>query len=269
MTDNHTPEAQPISLRDERSAPPPPPSTTPWKIAAIALGAAFLVALTLLATSGKGRLGEDDVQQMVAEAVGTQVAALKPTNTPIPPTPTIIPAADVEDDDPYKGPEDAPIVIVEFSDFQCPYCGRWAMETLPQILQAYPADVKVVYRDFPIFGEESILAAMAAECAEDQSAQAFWDMHDRLFERAANHEQTQLNADTLTGYADTIGLDIVQFDECLNSNKYRDEVMNDLQAATQYGLHGTPGFVINGVVYTIGAQPFDVFNGIIQRLLAE
>ena len=296
MTDNHTPDAQPISLHDERPTPPTsPPSATPWKIAALVFGAAFLVALTLLATSGQNGVSEDearniarteiaaagasvggsanaadaDVEQMVAEAVGTQVAALKPTNTPIPPTPTIIPAADVEDDDAFLGPEDAPVVIVEFSDFQCPYCGRWATQTLPQILEAYPDDVKVVYRDFPIFGEESILAAMATECAEDQDPQAFWKMHDRLFERNTDQEQTPLNIDTLTGYADEIGLDTAQFDECLTSDKFRDEVMNDLQAASTYGLRGTPGFVINGVVYAIGAQPFDVFDGIIKGLLNE
>ncbi len=292
MTDNHTPEAQPISLRDERPTPPPQPTATPWKIATAVLGVAFLVAITLLATSGGDALGEDevraiarteiaaanvntgnanaadaDVQQMVAEAVGTQVAALQPTNTPIPPTPTIIPAADVEDDDAFKGPADAPVVIVEFSDFQCPYCARWATQTLPQILEAYPDEVKIVYRDFPIFGEESVLASMATECAEDQDA--FWEMHDRLFERTANQEQTPLNAEMLTDYAAELGLDTAQFNECLTSDKYRDEVMNDLQTASAYGLRGTPGFVINGVVYTIGAQPFDVFNGIIQGLLQD
>ncbi len=295
MTEEHTQEAQPIALHDERPTPPPSSSNaTAWKTAAIVLGVAFLVALVLLATSGGGDalsqeqvreiarteiaaaqlapgnnadLPDADVQQLIDQAVGTQVAALQPTNTPIPPTPTIIPAADVEDDDAFKGPEDAPVVIVEFSDFQCPYCARWATQTLPQILEAYPDEVKVVYRDFPIFGEESVLASMATECAEEQDANAFWEMHDRLFERTANQEQTPINAETLTGYAEEMGLDGERFNTCLTSDKYRDEVMADLGAASSYGLRGTPGFVINGVVYTIGAQPFDVFNGIIQSLL--
>lgn len=214
-----------------------------------------------------GSVSQGDMQQMIDNAVNTQVAALIPTSTPIPPTPTVIPRGVSEEDDAYRGPDDAPVVIVEFSDFQCGYCGRWYQETLPQILEAYPTEVKFVYRDFPIFGDDSLRAAMATECAEDQDK--FWEMHNRLFDRAVNSEQTALSQETLVSYAGELGLDTRSFGECLSSEKYLNEVLADYQTAQSYQLRGTPGFVINGVVYAIGAQPFEVFDGIIRSELAK
>ncbi len=241
----------------------------------LALGGAFLVLviaavliLALVSSGGSGdTLSEDDVRRIVAEAVGTEVALLRPTNTPIPPTPTIIPRGVAEDDDAFLGPEDAPVVIVEFSDFQCGYCGRWYNETLPLILDTYPEEVKFVYRDLPIFGEDSLRAALAAECAEEQGK--FWEMHNRLFARLNEEEKAALSEETLVGYAQELGLETRSFSECLSSQRYFDEVLLDYQAAQTYGLRGTPGFVINGVVYTIGAQPFDVFDRIIKSELAR
>jgi protein-disulfide isomerase len=167
-----------------------------------------------------------------------------------------------EEDDAFRGPADAPVVIVEFSDFQCGYCGRWYQQTLPEILETYPEQVKFVYRDFPIFGEESLNAAMASECAEEQGA--FWDYHNRLFDRLTNSEPANLTQETFVRYATDLGLDADSFSECLTSQKYLDEVVADYQAAQEYGFGGTPGFIINGVVYAIGAQPFEVFQGIIE-----
>jgi protein-disulfide isomerase len=207
------------------------------------------------------------LQQMIDDTVNTRVALLIQTTTPIPPTPTVIPRGVVEGDAPFLGPKDAPVVIVEFADFQCQYCGRWYQETLPQILHKYPQQVKFVYRNFTIFGEDSVRAAEAAECANDQGK--FWEMHNRLFDHTVNHEQTALSQDTLVGYAKDLGLDTRSFGECLTSRKYLSKVEADYQAAVSYGLPGTPGFVINGVVYAIGAQPFSVFDEIIQNELAK
>jgi protein-disulfide isomerase len=217
-------------------------------------------------TSGDS-ISSDQLQQLVNNAVGTQIATLIPTSTPIPPTPTLIPRGVAEDDDPFQGPADAPVVIVEFSDFQCGFCGRWYKETLPQILAAYPTQVKFVYRDFTIFGQESVRAATAADCANEQGK--FWEMHNRLFDRLENQENTPLNDDTFISYAGELGLDTAAFSECLASDRYVNEVMADYSAAQKYGLQGTPGFVINGVVYTMGAQPFQVFDTIIQTELAR
>ncbi len=293
---------KPISLRDQEPPSlgdmPQPRGSTSIYVFGAALVAVILIAVVLVALSGSSssdNLTRDDVRAIVQEVVGTQVAALpmssgaglttdqmqqlinssistqvaalRPTNTPIPPTPTIIPPGIAEDDDPYVGPENAPVVIVEFSDFQCGYCGRWYQQTLPQILQAYPTQVKFVYRDFPIFGEDSFRAAMATECANDQGK--FWEMHNRLFEREVNQEQTPLSEEGLTAMATSLGLDTSTFSECLSSQRYYDEVVADYQAAANYGLRGTPGFVIDGVVYTIGAQPFEVFDQIIQAELLK
>lgn len=226
-----------------------------------------IAALPAAGLGGGAALSEDDVRRIAGEIVGTQVALLRPTSTPIPPTPTVIPRGVAEDDDAFRGPADAPVVIVEFSDFQCGYCGRWYDETLPLILETYPNEVKFVYRDFPIFGEDSLRAALASECAEEQGK--FWEMHNRLFERLNGREQTALSEETLVGYAQELGLETRSFSECLSSQRYFDEVLLDYQAAQSYGLRGTPGFVINGVVYTMGAQPFAIFDQIIQSELAR
>ena len=222
--------------------------------------------IAALPVAGSG-VSRAEMQQMVDEAVGTQVALLRPTNTPIPPTPTVIPRGIAEDDDAFLGPADAPVVIIEFSDFQCGYCGRWYDETLPLILDTYPEEVKFVYRDFPIFGEDSLRAALASECAEEQGK--FWEMHNRLFERLNGREEATLSEETLVGYAGELGLEVRSFSECLSSQRYFEEVLLDYQVAQSYGLRGTPGFVINGVVYTMGAQPFAVFDQIIQSELAR
>jgi len=214
-----------------------------------------------------GSVNPVQVQQMIDDAVNTKVAGMVPTTTPIPPTPTVIPRGVAEENDPFRGPEDAPVVIVEFSDFQCHYCGVWYQQTLPQILEAYPTEVKFVYRDFPIFGDDSVRAALASQCANDQGK--FWEMHNRLFDHAVNQEQTSLSQETLVSFAEDLGLDTRSFAECLSSEKYLDEVQADYQTAVAYGLRGTPGFVIDGVVYTIGAQPFSVFDGIIKAELAK
>lgn len=299
-----SPEARPVSLREAMSETAPvstPTASNRWLAGAlIALAVLIVVVVLVAAFSGRGggslseaevrRIAEEvvgtqlaalpaggsggsasssDVQQMVDAAVGTQVALLRPTNTPVPPTPTVIPPGVAEDDDAFKGPADAAVVIVEFSDFQCPYCGRWYEQTLPRILETYPNEVKFVYRDFPIFGEDSLRAAQATECAEEQEVDKFWAMHDRLFVRLTSGDTTPLSQETLVGYAEEIGLDTRSFAECLSSQRYYDEVERDYQAAVSYGLRGTPGFVINGVVYAIGAQPFDVFDRIIQDELAR
>jgi protein-disulfide isomerase len=222
--------------------------------------------IAALPVSG-GSVNAAQMQQLIDDAVNTKVAALVPTATPIPPTPTVIPRGVAEEDDPYRGPADAPVVIVEFSDFQCHYCGVWYQETLPQILENYPTEVKFVYRDFPIFGDDSVRAAMASQCANDQGK--FWEMHNRLFNHAVNQEQTALSQDTLVGYAEELGLDTRSFADCLSNEKYLDEIQADYQTAVNYGLRGTPGFVIDGVVYTIGAQPFSVFDEIIKGQLAK
>jgi protein-disulfide isomerase len=226
-----------------------------------------IASAALSSSSSSAGASDEEIQQLVDEAVGTQVAALRPTDTPIPPTPTIIPRGVAEDDDAFRGLENAAVVIVEFGDYQCGFCGRWYTETLPQILETYPEDVKFVYRDFVIFGDESLRAAAATECANEQDK--FWDMHNRLYDRLNNREEAPLSDETFISYAEDLGMDTSAFSECLTSERYVEEILNDYRAAEAYGLRGTPGFVINGVVYPIGAQSFEVFDGIIQAELSR
>ena len=164
------------------------------------------------------------------------------------------------DNDPALGQADAPIVMIEFSDFQCPYCGRFATTTLDPLLETYGDYVYFVYRDFPILGAESTSAAIAAQCANDQ--EQFWAFHDLLFDNQQN-----LNRATYLDFAEQLSLDMDAFTGCLNNETYLEEVQQDAATAQQLGATGTPTFFINGR-YVSGAQPFDVFAGIIEEELA-
>lgn len=164
------------------------------------------------------------------------------------------------DDDPGIGSPDAPIVMIEFSDFQCPYCGRFATTTLDPILEAYGDYIYFVYRDFTILGPESTNAAIAAQCANDQ--EQFWAFHDLLFDNQQN-----LNRATYLDLAGQLNLNIDTFTGCLDNENYLEEVQQDSATAQELGATGTPTFFINGR-YVSGAQPFEVFAGIIEEELA-
>ncbi len=158
-----------------------------------------------------------------------------------------------------KGPENAPITIVEFSDFQCPYCSR-ANETVDQVMKAYPNQVRLVFRHFPLdFHQQAPKASEAALCAGDQGK--FWEMHDTLF---AN--QKALEVPALKGYAKQLGLDTGKFDKCLDSGEKGSIVQADLADGKKVGVNGTPAFFINGILLS-GAQPFDEFKSVIDAEL--
>ena len=272
MTDEHHDDIKPISLRGDApptEPTPPAPQSSQSIVTLVAVAVIFLLGGVMLATFITGGNGDgvtkEELRDTVNEVVSTQLAELRPTSTPIPPTPTLIPISDAADDDAFQGPEDAPVVIVEFSDFQCGYCGRFYTDALPQILETYPDEVRFVYRDFPIFGEDSVRAAMAAECAREQGM--FWEMHNRLFAIHESDTAVALTEDALVSFAGEIGLETGDFQTCLASERYMEEVLKDMQAAQTWGLGGTPGYVINGTVYTFGAQPFSVFQSVIENEL--
>jgi protein-disulfide isomerase len=168
------------------------------------------------------------------------------------------------DDDPVKGDANAPVTIIEFSDFECPFCARFYSQTLKQLEKEYidTGKVKLVFRDFPLsFHQNAQKAAEAAECSEDQGK--FWEMHDIIFEN-----QQSLSISSLKQWAVQIGLDTVQFNSCLDSGKYYREVQNDFKDGASYGVSGTPNFFINGISL-VGAHPFDAFKEIIDSELAK
>jgi protein-disulfide isomerase len=166
------------------------------------------------------------------------------------------------DDDPFKGSETAPVTMIEFSDFQCPFCARFYTQTLSLIEENYikTGKVKLVYRDFPLsFHRYAQKAAEAAECADEQGK--FWEYHDLLYEK--QNEWSALGISKLKDYAGQVGLNIGDFNQCFDSGKMTQEVEKDSQDGQSYGVKGTPAFFINGKLVS-GAQPFEVFQAEIE-----
>ena len=161
------------------------------------------------------------------------------------------------DIDPIKGNKDAPIQIVEYSDFQCPYCSR-VNPTLAQVQETYGDKVAMSFRNFPLpMHKEAPRAGEASYCAQDQGK--FWEYHDVLFE----NQRAQKDED-LKKYAAQAGLDAAAFDACLTANKYADRVEADKKSGEMFGVSGTPAFFINGV-FVNGARPFEAFAEVIDE----
>lgn len=160
---------------------------------------------------------------------------------------------------PSKGPESAPVTIVEFSDFECPYCVK-AEATVKDLLAAYPGKIRLVYRDYPLpMHARAPKAAEAAHCAADQGK--YWEMHDKLFASSDQLEPSDLKA-----HARGIGLDGAAFDKCLDSGEKAKTVEMHRQAGEEAGVTGTPAFFINGRQLS-GAQPIDAFKAIVDEEL--
>jgi protein-disulfide isomerase len=165
------------------------------------------------------------------------------------------------DDDPFVGPTDAPVTIIEFSDFQCPYCRR-VQPILKQVLKDYQGTVKLVFRDFPLrnIHPQAQKAAEAAQCAAEQ--QQFWPYHDKLF------ATPQLEEQALKQYAQELGLDMQRFEPCISSGKYAQEVERDLQDGINAGVSATPSFFINGQPLS-GAAPYERFKELVDSALEQ
>ncbi len=182
-------------------------------------------------------------------------------------------SGDLVDGAPFLGNPAAPVTMVEFSDFQCPFCRRMYIQTLPQIKEKYvkTGKVKFAYRDFPLSSIHDMAQkyAEAARCANDQDK--FWQMHDKIFD-----EQELRGAGTIQGikvadikqWARDIGLNQAQFDECLDSEKYAGAVQKDFDAGQALGVSGTPATFINGRLVQ-GAVPFSQFEAVIEEELKK
>lgn len=201
-----------------------------------------------------------------ASETETQADASAPADNPAPsaPTPTIMDFV-LSDARHFQGSNDASVTMIEFSDFKCPFCGRFSIETLPQIREQYinPGKVRFVYKHFAILGPESNRTAEATECAAEQGK--FWEYHDRIFADQTSTRST-LSDDRLTALADEIGVDTSAFSECLAAGRYTNQISQESLTVQSMGLRGTPGFLINGV-FISGAQPFEVFQQVIEEQL--
>lgn len=161
---------------------------------------------------------------------------------------------------PIKGPENAPITIISFSDYECPFCQR-AEETVAEVLKEYGDKVRFVHRDFPLaFHANAHGASQAAHCAHEQGK--FWEMHAKLF------EAKDLSISNLKDIAKELGFDTGKFNYCLESGQFKDAVDRDMADGAAVGVEGTPAFFINGRMLS-GAQPFSEFKKIIDAEIAR
>ena len=170
----------------------------------------------------------------------------------------------VTSDDPSLGPDDAAITIVEFGDFQCPFC-REAFPIVRELMTAYAGKVRFIYRDFPVSSlhPDAELAAVAGECVAEQNTAQFWSFHDQLF-----INQEDLSRTALIDYAGRVGTDVEKFTSCLDELRYADEVVRDYSDGIAAGVTGTPTFFINGQRVP-GVIPLDIFRSAIDQLIGS
>ena len=224
----------------------------------------FVFALLFVVSWATGGFGSGTSDTVVAPQAAPSPQA--------PPAPTVV-RDSFDDDGALKGDPDAEITIIEFSDFECPFCGRFYTQTLPQLTKEYidTGKVNLVYKDFPLpFHSSATPAAIASECAEEQGK--FWEFHDILFEKQgdwANQGPDAANS-KFKEYASDLGLDSSKFDSCVDDQKYADEVKEDTAEAGG-AVSGTPTFLIgndkDGYTVLVGAQPFSAFKQVIDEAL--
>jgi protein-disulfide isomerase len=210
-------------------------------------------------------------------AIAVAAFLIVPQMAPVGKIATIEPIARPQAADNAAGDPDAPIKIVEYSDFQCPYCGLFTKQTEGQLMDAYVATGQVyfVYRSYGAWiGKESADAAAAAYCAGDQGK--FWEMHDMIFANQTGENVGDFTPKRLVAFAGMLGLDMGEFNSCFNGNKYADRIQQDAQDAQASNIRATPSFVmtyvVNGETRTEvieGAESFATFQSKIDAALAE
>ncbi|MEK7503658.1 MAG: thioredoxin domain-containing protein [Patescibacteria group bacterium] len=167
---------------------------------------------------------------------------------------------EITKDNHVRGNFNAPVTLVEFSDFECPFCER-IFPTMNKILNDYDGKVRLVYKQFPLsFHPNAQKAAEASECASEQGK--FWEYHDKLFEG----QPSGFSVDKFKQWAGVLGLNAAQFNSCLDGGKYAQKVQKDFQEGQQKGVNGTPATFVNGQ-FVSGAQPYENFKQIIDNLL--
>lgn len=232
-------------------------------IAAIAI-ATFLGGYSLgsMENSDSG-VSNEQLKEIISEINKAPTPIQQPTQ---PGAPSIIKVS--LDDDPVKGNANAPVTVVEFSDFQCPFCSKFYQQTYPQLIKDYvdTGKIKFVYRDMPLdnIHPNARPAHIAAECADENGK--FWQYHDVLFEKQAEWQRLPA-ADLqtkLVQYATDLGLQSTSFEACMKLPQIAEEVNKDTQDAARYGATGTPTFFIgnekDGFIKLVGAQPYSAFQ---------
>lgn len=177
--------------------------------------------------------------------------------------------------DAILGKADAPVTVIEYGDYQCPFCTRFFTQTQSKIVSSYvdTGKVKMVFRNFAFLGPESVAAAAAAECANDQGK--LWPYHDAIYQTKADDElrgggenDGSLNRTLFLKIAQDLNLDVAAFTSCIDGNKYVELVAQEKAAATSAGVNSTPSFLINGK-RILGAEPFSTFERVINEALKK
>lgn len=226
----------------------------------IALGLSVYAVVCVGKLNVGGKDGDDAFKKQVYKVIDSYVAE-KSGQAAQPSGPVDVKIGSA----PVEGSANAPVTIIEYSDFQCPFCGRYASQTYPQIKKDYidTGKVRYAFKYFPLpFHSQAAGAANAAACIREQGGdQMFFEYHDVLF---AN--QTDLSVPKLKEYAAKFNIDKTKFNQCVDSNKYADAVQKDFTEGGQYGVRGTPAFFINGTPLA-GAQPYEAFKSAIEDAL--
>jgi len=179
----------------------------------------------------------------------------------------------IENGSPYLGDPAAPITLVEFGDYQCFFCNKFFHTTEPDIISNYveTGKVKIIFKDFTIIGSDSVTAAHAAHCADDQGQ--FWEYHDILYNNWTGENNGWASSENLHRFAQNVGLDINEFSECMKSEIHIPLIAASVEDAKTLGLTGTPGFFVIGVDNQIikipGAQPYSVFESVFDSELEK
>ncbi|MDB4348592.1 DsbA family protein [bacterium] len=228
-------------------------------------GIAAFFAGSYVSNFNSDKISQEELENAIAKLELKILEKQLPTNQPA------LPLKISSENNPVIGNPDAPITIIEFSDFQCPFCAKFHMQTLPTIMDEYinKGIVKLVFRDFPIqnIHPNAVPASIAAECANEQGK--FEQMYHMLFEKQKewSNLETSYAITAFNQYASEIQLDEEKFDSCIKNVKYIEEVQKDLNEGRTYGVTGTPGFFIGneeiGFMELKGAQPFESFKKII------
>ena len=168
----------------------------------------------------------------------------------------------IEDGSPIKGDPSAPITILEWGDYQCTFCYKFHQNTLGIINEDFikTSKVKLVFKDFPLNGPDSLLAAEASYCAEDQ--EKYWQYHDELYKNWGGERTGWVTRASLNGYAETIDLNLNEFNDCLDNHAYKDRVITHYQLGKELGIDATPSFLVfneEKIIKIRGNQPLDVF----------
>lgn len=264
------------------SNPPPPPSTTPALLmtAAIFFALGFALAYMVFGLGSDGDVSENELQAAVSVRLTEIAPTPAPTATPMPRQPIEVLLTNYS---PVIGPADAPVTMVEFSDYMCPYCVRFHNETFKPLIEHYGDLVRFVYREFPVIGDDyTVEIGLAAMCINEQGkyweyTDLIWADQEFVYGDLQNPNRTSTSdpiinpdATVLTDLAKDVGADIEAFTACYTERRYMDEINLDLEAGISFGILGTPMFYIEGqplVGNHGGARPIEIYMEYIDAVL--